>query len=149
MKKIEQLTKYNNKLLLFLKKYVTEDDAKDIIQTAYLKILKLQNENKLHDNNLKSLLFTISKNEALSLKGKKTINELDFLSIYYEEISQLDENMNNILKMINNSQDLNSLILKDQVNGMSIIELSKKYNLSESAIKGRLFKIKKKYEKLK
>lgn len=144
-KGIEELyTKYNNlvyKIAFSILK--NKEDAEDVTQTVFIKIHKLDEE-KLPSNKELSWLYTVTKNEAITLIRKRN-NDIDLDSIY--EI----EDKNNEVENIIDKEQFNKIIgkLKNQekeiVNlkilaGLSFEEISKLVNEPISTVKWRYYK---------
>lgn len=144
-KGIEELyTKYNNlvyKIAFSILK--NKEDAEDVTQTVFIKIHKLDEE-KLPTNKEFSWLYTVTKNEAITLIRKRN-NDIDLDSIY--EI----EDKNNEVENIIDKEQFNKIIgkLKNQekeiVNlkilaGLSFEEISKLVNEPISTVKWRYYK---------
>lgn len=158
MKKVQisDFTQYHNDLKKYLLTILkNENEINDIIQDVYVKIHILLTKDKIHKKNLKSLFFTIGKNELLS-KLKKDIKFINFDNVIDDNIIDNQENYNSyfddFLNYINTSNELNIILIKEQIQGSTIKQLSIKHNLSENSIKARLFntkkKIKNKYNKI-
>lgn len=144
-KGIEELyTKYNNlvyKIAFSILK--NKEDAEDVTQTVFIKIHKLDEE-KLPSNKELSWLYTVTKNEAITLIRKRN-NDIDLDSIY--EI----EDKNNEVENIIDKEQFNKIIgkLKNQekeiVNlkilaGLSFEEIGKLVNEPISTVKWRYYK---------
>lgn len=144
-KGIEELyTKYNNliyKIAFSILK--NKEDAEDVTQTVFIKIHKLDEE-KLPTNKEFSWLYTVTKNEAITLIRKRN-NDIDLDSIY--EI----EDKNNEVENIIDKEQFNKIIgkLKNQekeiVNlkilaGLSFEEIGKLVNEPISTVKWRYYK---------
>ncbi len=144
-KGIEELyTKYNNlvyKIAFSILK--NKEDAEDVTQTVFIKIHKLDEE-KLPSNKELSWLYTVTKNEAITLIRKRN-NDIDLDSIY--EI----EDKNNEVENIIDKEQFNKIIgkLKNQekeivnlkiLTGLSFEEISKLVNEPISTVKWRYYK---------
>lgn len=144
-KGIEELyTKYNNlvyKIAFSILK--NKEDAEDVTQTVFIKIHKLDEE-KLPANKEFSWLYTVTKNEAITLIRKRN-NDIDLDSIY--EI----EDKNNEVENIIDKEQFNKIIgkLKNQekeivnlkiLTGLSFEEISKLVNEPISTVKWRYYK---------
>ncbi len=144
-KGIEELyTKYNNlvyKIAFSILK--NKEDAEDVTQTVFIKIHKLDEE-KLPSNKELSWLYTVTKNEAITLIRKRN-NDIDLDSIY--EI----EDKNNEVENIIDKEQFNKMVgkLKNQekeivnlkiLTGLSFEEISKLVNEPISTVKWRYYK---------
>lgn len=146
MKIIKDLYVYKQDLYNYLNTIIPNNEIDDIIQNSIVKIFIMDQSSKLKHKNLKSLLFTIAKNEAYykykyDIKTKEA--NLEFLEIVNDD----DDHFFNNIELNLDDNDLSIQLLKKQCIGYSIKQLSKEFKLSEGAIKSRLKRIKGKLKK--
>lgn len=142
-KEIIKLLQYEKALKRYLRLIINDNEINDIIQNSFIKLLELNKQGKLKNNNLKSLLFTIAKNEAYEIHNRTKRHEQVINNIPSNDNSY-DDRFDAFLKKIENSDDFNIRLIREQCEGATLNELSTKYNLSLSAIKSRLFNTKNK-----
>lgn len=108
-----------------------KEDSEDVVQIVFEKLHKIDKE-KLPTNKESSWLYTVTKNEAISLLRKKK-NTIDLESIY--EIEDKNDEINNIIDQDNYNRLISKLNNKEK----EIISLKILANLSFDEI-GKLLK---------
>ena len=122
-----------------------KQDAEDIVQTIFAKIYAIDKE-KLPDINPASWLYTITKNEAITVLRKRN-NDLNLDSIYEIEAedNQLDEvidkdSYNRLISKLNNQEK--EIISLKVLGNLSFEQISKMLNEPTGTIKWRYYKAK-------
>jgi RNA polymerase sigma-70 factor (ECF subfamily) len=129
-----------------LKMLKDEDTAKDIFQDIFVCVF--QNLRDLKNPDLfKSWLYTIARNKCITF-----INKSKKIVALQTEISTLNnddplnnlisnETINIIMKSIDSlSYDYKEIIMLREYSGLSYLEIAQILNISESAVKSKLFK---------
>lgn len=122
------------------------DDAEDIMQQTFVKLYKNIKKFNTADENVKKWLFKVAINESK-----------DFLKSFWRKNKTIVDNLDNI---INDKSNLKNYDLTNSLNkinkkyripfylhyyeGYSAKEIAKIMNLSESAVKSRLLRVKEK-----
>lgn len=119
------------------------EDAEDIVQIVFSKLYKID-KNKLPQNKEESWLYTLTKNETISLLRKK-IHNIDLDTVY--EIENQDNEINNIIeqdrynRLICKLNDKEKQIVSLKILGnLSFNEISKLLNEPIGTIKWRYYK---------
>jgi RNA polymerase sigma-70 factor, ECF subfamily len=139
--------RYKNAIFHFcIKMLKDEDTAKDIFQDVFVCVY--QNLKDLKNPDLfKSWLYTITRNKCITLinKNKKFVALETNISSFTDDdpLNNLisNETINIIMKSIDNlSYDYKEIIMLREYSGLSYLEISQILNISESAVKSKLFK---------
>lgn len=119
------------------------EDAEDIVQIVFSKLYKID-KNKLPQNKEESWLYTLTKNETISLLRKK-IHNIDLDTVY--EIENQDNEINNIIeqdrynRLICKLNDKEKQIVSLKILGnLSFNEIAKLLNEPIGTIKWRYYK---------
>lgn len=102
---------YYKRLLYFAKSYIINpDDVKDLIQNVFTK-LWINRESLIETTNLQAWLYTVTKNEALTLlrqirikEGKKLDYTSRLLSLQYSALQKLEFSETNIPEILEITQ---------------------------------------------
>lgn len=125
------------KLVYFvLAKYLTSSsDIEDILVESFVSLF----ENRRKVTNIKYYLTTISKNKAINLlkKRDREINVDQF--VLENTITSHNSNYNEVVEKLRECLDQESvdIIIEHVVEGISLVELSKKYNQSVNTLKSK------------
>lgn len=135
--------------------YLQDEDIEEIVMDVVFTVWK--NQNKLDINKrMSSYIAGITKNLIRKkYRDKKIIYDIDD---YEEQIVNLNdieiefiekENNKKILEQIENLKaDDNNIFIKYYYEGMNIKEISNSMDMSESKVKSKLFRIRKKLKKI-
>ena len=140
-----ELYKKNNQLVYKIAFTIlrNKEDSEDITQTVFTKIHDIELE-KLPERHIASWLYTVTKNEAISLlrRNKETINIED---IY--EIENANNEIDETIDIIRFNEMIRGLSIKEKeivtlkiIAEMSFNEISKLLGESEGTIKWRYYK---------
>lgn len=120
-----------------------KQDSEDVVQSVFTKIYQIDRD-KLPTNQEASWLYTITKNQAISLLRKKT-NNVDLDTIY--EIEDSDNEINKIIdqdsynRLISKLNDKEKKIISLKIlANLSFEEISKLVNESTGTVKWRYYK---------
>jgi len=143
---------YYNPLCNFAFKYIQDiEQVEDIVQDVFLKFWNIK-ESLDDQNNIKSFLFTSTKNKALEqLRRNKTgakviqlahleskVNESTYGdSEEYEEIIKLDQIYAQIRHLPPKCKEVFMLA---KINGLSYSQISKQLNISEKTVENHISK---------
>ncbi|HOE04892.1 MAG TPA: sigma-70 family RNA polymerase sigma factor [Bacteroidales bacterium] len=130
-----------------------EDDALDLVQETYLKVLS-NTEKYKDDNNFKAWLFTIMKNTYINsynkLSTKKTIRD-NSEDEYLLRNTQVDDitpdsefGESEINKAVNNLEDEYRIPFSSFVNGFKYHEIAERMGLPIGTVKSRIYFARKK-----
>lgn len=113
-----------------------EEDAKDIVQTAFEKLWR--NRETVDNEKSKSFLFTVAYNQMIDhIRKIKRISLKDEfkadLKVYTQPISNLKKNLHDALNKLNETQ--RSLVLLKDYEGYSYEEIGQITGLNESQVK--------------
>ena len=113
-----------------------EEDAKDIVQTAFEKLWR--NLETVNVEKSKSFLFTVAYNQMIDhIRKVKRISLKDEfkadVKTYTQPISNLKKNLHDALNTLNETQK--SLVLLKDYEGYSYEEIGRIMNLNESQVK--------------
>ncbi len=113
-----------------------EEDARDIVQTAFEKLWR--NRNIVENAKCKSYLFTVAYNQMIDhLRKTKRIflkDEFDAeIKVQYQPVNNLKKNLNEALNRLNETQK--SLVLLKDYEGYTYEEIGEITGLSESQVK--------------
>ena len=128
---------YADNVFRFIMKNIRhEEDAKDIVQTAFEKLWR--NRETVNAEKSKSFLFTVAYNQMIDhIRKIKRISLKDEfkpeMKSYSQPISNLKKNLHDALNTLNETQK--SLVLLKDYEGYSYEEIGKIMNLSESQVK--------------
>jgi RNA polymerase sigma factor (sigma-70 family) len=133
----ECVTNYADNVYRFILKNLRhEDDAKDVVQTAFEKLWV--NRAGIQSEKSKSYLFTVAYHQMIDhiRKTKRVYLKEEFA----EEIRTIDKPMNNIKKILENalsklSDMQRSLVLLKDYEGYSYEEIGQITGLNESQVK--------------
>ena len=139
--------RYKNAIFHFcLKMLKDEDTAKDIFQDVFVCVYQSLKDLKNPDL-FKSWLYTITRNKCITLinKNKKFVAlQTDISTIPDDDpLNNLisNETANVIMRSIDSlSYDYKEIIMLREYNSLSYMEIAKILNISESAVKSKLFK---------
>ena len=128
----EELYEKYNTLIFKIAYSITKstEDSEDVVQSVFSKIYTMPKES-LPSNHCLSWLYSVSKNEAISLIRKKK-NTLDLDSVY--EIQDNNNELNDIIDTLEFNRIIDGLNNKDK----EIISLKLLTNLSFSEASGSL-----------
>ena len=120
-----------------------KEDAEDVVQTVFIKIHTMPKE-KLPNVNIASWIYTVTKNEAISILRKRK-NNFDIENVY--EIADADNEINNIIDQESYNQLISKLSDKDKeiislkiLTNLSFDEIAKLLNMPTGTIKWRYYK---------
>ncbi len=120
-----------------------KEDAEDVVQIFFSKLYTLEKE-KLPSKNTASWIYTVTKNEAISLLRKKK-NHFNLEAIY--EIEDKDNEINNIIdkeefnKLISKLDDKEKEIISLKIiSGLSFEQIAKLLNKPTGTIKWKYYK---------
>lgn len=120
-----------------------KQDSEDIVQAVFTKIYQLEN-NKLPTDKEASWLYTITKNQAITLLRKKN-NNLDIESIY--EIADEDNDINNVINQDSYNRLISKLNSKEKeilslkvISNLSFEQIGKLLNEPTGTVKWRYYK---------
>ncbi len=126
----------DNVYRFILKNLRHEDDAKDIVQTAFEKMWR--NKAQVENKTCKSYLFTVAYNQMIDhlrkskrVQLKESFNEL--ASVYHKPANNLKKVLEQALNKLNEVQ--RSLVLLKDYEGYSYEEIGRITSLSESQVK--------------
>lgn len=130
-----------------------EDDALDLVQETYLKVLSNIDKYK-DDNNFKAWLFTIMKNTYINsynkLSNKKTIRD-NSEDEYLLRNTQVDDitpdsefGASEIKRAVNNLEDEYKIPFSSFVSGFKYHEIAESMNLPIGTVKSRIYFARKK-----
>lgn len=128
---------YADNVFRFIVKNIRhEEDAKDIVQTAFEKLWR--NRETVHTEKSKSFLFTVAYNQMIDhiRKIKRIILKDEFkaeMKTYNQPISNLKKNLHDALNTLNETQK--SLVLLKDYEGYSYEEIGQITGLNESQVK--------------
>jgi RNA polymerase sigma factor (sigma-70 family) len=113
-----------------------EEDAKDIVQTAFEKLWR--NRETVNSEKSKSFLFTVAYNQMIDhIRKIKRISLKDEfkaeVKTYSEPVSNLKKNLQDALNTLNETQK--SLVLLKDYEGYSYEEIGQITGLNESQVK--------------
>ena len=118
-------------------------DSEDIVQTVFTKIYEMEKE-KLPTNNEASWLYSLTKNQAISLLRKRNDN-IDLENIYElrdnnNEINKTidQDNYNKLISKLNNKEK--EILSLKIISGLTFNEISKILNEPIGTIKWRYYK---------
>ena len=120
-----------------------KEDSEDVVQAVFSKIYTLSKD-KLPLDNISTWIYSVTKNEAISLFRKKK-NTLDLDSIY--EIADTDNEINNIIdqdsynRLISRLNDKGKEVVSLKVlTNLTFDEIAKLLNESAGTVKWRYYK---------
>ena len=120
-----------------------KEDSEDVVQAVFSKIYTLSKD-KLPLDNISTWIYSVTKNEAISLFRKKK-NTLDLDSIY--EIADTDNEINNIIdqdsynRLISRLNDKEKEVVSLKVlTNLTFDEIAKLLNESAGTVKWRYYK---------
>ena len=128
---------YSDNVFRFIVKNIRhEEDAKDIVQTAFEKLWR--NRETVNSDKSKSFLFTVAYNQMIDhIRKIKRITLKDEFSAeiktYNQPVSNLKKNLQDALNTLNETQK--SLILLKDYEGYSYEEIGQITGLNESQVK--------------
>lgn len=128
---------YADNVFRFIVKNIRhEEDAKDIVQTAFEKLWR--NRETVNSDKSKSFLFTVAYNQMIDhiRKIKRITLKNEFSAetkIYSEPVSNLKKSLQDALNTLNETQK--SLILLKDYEGYSYEEIGQITGLNESQVK--------------
>jgi RNA polymerase sigma-70 factor (ECF subfamily) len=113
-----------------------EEDAKDIVQTAFEKLWR--NLETVNAEKAKAFLFTVAYNQMIDhIRKMKRISLKDEFKeeakIYHQPVSNLKKNLQDALNTLNETQK--SLVLLKDYEGYSYEEIGQITGLNESQVK--------------
>ncbi len=133
----ECVTQYADNVFRFIVKNIRhEEDAKDIVQTAFEKLWR--NRETVNTEKSKAFLFTVAYNQMIDhLRKIKRISLKDEFSAetktYTLPVSNLKKNLQDALNTLNETQK--SLVLLKDYEGYSYEEIGQITGLNESQVK--------------
>jgi len=148
--------RHKRNLVFFCFKMVQDQNtAEDIAQEAFLKVY-LKRTKLQRDGNFKSFIFTIARNLCLNhLRNHKNNVVLDTETVLKNELFVEDPFHKNIDKndiltraLAQMSVNYRELLILREYEGFSYGEIAVLTNLSESAVKSKLFKARKKLREI-
>lgn len=120
-----------------------KEDSEDIVQVVFSKIYTLS-KNKLPSDNISTWIYSVTKNESISLFRKKK-NTVDIDSVY--EIADTDNEINNIIDQDNYNRLISRLNSKEKeivslkvLTNLSFDEIAKLLNEPAGTVKWRYYK---------
>ena len=124
-----------------------EEDAKDIVQTAFEKLWR--NLETVNVEKSKSFLFTVAYNQMIDhiRKIKRITLKDEFkaeIKTYNQPVSNIKKNLQDALNTLNETQK--SLVLLKDYEGYSYAEIGQLTGLNESQVKVYLFRARKKLQ---
>ena len=128
---------YADNVFRFIVKNIRhEEDAKDIVQTAFEKLWR--NRETVNSEKSKSFLFTVAYNQMIDhiRKIKRITLKDEFnaeVKTYSEPVSNLKKNLQDALNTLNETQK--SLVLLKDYEGYSYEEIGQITGLNESQVK--------------
>ena len=128
---------YADNVFRFIVKNIRhEEDAKDIVQTAFEKLWR--NRETVNSEKSKSFLFTVAYNQMIDhIRKIKRISLKDEfkaeVKTYSEPVSNLKKNLQDALNTLNETQK--SLVLLKDYEGYSYEEIGQITGLNESQVK--------------
>ena len=128
---------YADNVFRFIMKNIRhEEDAKDIVQTAFEKLWR--NRETVNAEKSKSFLFTVAYNQMIDhIRKIKRISLKDEfkaeVKTYSEPVSNLKKNLQDALNTLNETQK--SLVLLKDYEGYSYEEIGQITGLNESQVK--------------
>ncbi len=128
---------YADNVFRFIVKNIRhEEDAKDIVQTAFEKLWR--NRETVNSDKSKSFLFTVAYNQMIDhIRKIKRISLKDEfkaeVKTYSEPVSNLKKNLQDALNTLNETQK--SLVLLKDYEGYSYEEIGQITGLNESQVK--------------
>ena len=128
---------YADNVFRFIVKNIRhEEDARDIVQTAFEKLWR--NRESVNTEKTKSYLFTVAYNQMIDhiRKTKRIYLKDEFRAetkIYYQPVSNLKKNLQDALNTLNETQK--SLVLLKDYEGYSYEEIGQITGLNESQVK--------------
>jgi RNA polymerase sigma-70 factor (ECF subfamily) len=128
---------YADNVFRFIVKNIRhEEDAKDIVQTAFEKLWR--NRETVNAEKSKSFLFTVAYNQMIDhIRKIKRISLKDEfraeIKIYTQPVSNLKRNLQDALNTLNETQK--SLVLLKDYEGYSYEEIGQITGLNESQVK--------------
>ena len=128
---------YADNVFRFIVKNIRhEEDAKDIVQTAFEKLWR--NRESVNAEKSKSFLFTVAYNQMIDhIRKIKRISLKDEfraeIKIYTQPVSNLKRNLQDALNTLNETQK--SLVLLKDYEGYSYEEIGQITGLNESQVK--------------
>lgn len=128
---------YADNVFRFIVKNIRhEEDAKDIVQTAFEKLWR--NRESVQTEKSKSFLFTVAYNQMIDhIRKIKRISLKDEFKAdvrtYEQPVSNLKKNLQDALNTLNETQK--SLVLLKDYEGYSYEEIGKITGLNESQVK--------------
>ena len=133
---------YYKRLLYFAKSYIINpDDVKDLIQNVFTK-LWINRESLIETTNLQAWLYTVTKNEALTLlrqirikEGKKLDYTSRLLSLQYSALQKLEFSETNIPEILEITQ---RALLSLNLNCKRVFECSRFTEMSNQDIAAEL-----------
>lgn len=113
-----------------------EEDARDIVQTAFEKLWR--NRDSVESLKSKSYLFTVAYNQMIDhIRKTKRIQLKDEFhaeaKVYHHPVNDLKKNLNDALNRLNDTQK--SLVLLKDYEGYSYEEIGRITGLNESQVK--------------
>ena len=131
------VNQYADNVFRFIVKNIRhEEDAKDIVQTAFEKLWR--NRETVQTEKSKSFLFTVAYNQMIDhIRKIKRISLKDEFSAetktYTQPVSNLKKNLQDALNTLNETQK--SLVLLKDYEGYSYEEIGQITGLNESQVK--------------
>jgi len=128
---------YADNVFRFIVKNIRhEEDAKDIVQTAFEKLWR--NRESVHAEKTKSYLFTVAYNQMIDhiRKTKRIFLKDEFRAetrTFQHPVSNLKKNLQDALNTLNETQK--SLVLLKDYEGYSYEEIGQITGLNESQVK--------------
>lgn len=121
-----------------------QEDAEEIVQTVFLKLYKID-KSKLPINKEATWIYTLTKNETMSLLRKKKINDINLESIY--EIEDKNNEINSIIDKVEFNKLISKLNDKEKeiislkiISNLSFEEIGKLLNQPTGTVKWRYYK---------
>jgi len=132
------------------------DDANDLVQETYLKVL-LSEDKYEEDTNLKAWVLTIMRNTFINdYRKRKRINEficddayihiLDICSVQSSDRADVNYYVKEINKQINNIDDEQRIPFEMFLDGYKYKEIADKMQISLGTVKSRIFFTRKKLQ---
>jgi len=128
---------YADNVFRFIVKNIRhEEDARDIVQTAFEKLWR--NRESVDAGKTKSYLFTVAYNQMIDhiRKTKRIFLKENFTAetkVYHQPVSNLKKNLQDALNTLNETQK--SLVLLKDYEGYSYEEIGQITGLNESQVK--------------
>jgi RNA polymerase sigma factor (sigma-70 family) len=133
----ECVTNYADNVFRFIVKNLRhEEDARDVVQTAFEKLWR--NRSEIENGKSKSYLFTIAYHQMIDHLRK--VKRIQLKESFFDELKVQDKQPNNLKKILEHalaklSETQRSLVLLKDYEGYSYEEIGQITGLNESQVK--------------